>query len=175
MTYTLANWPPSRGPMPKWMATKPKYNIPALKIELVSKPLKVPAQGALRLSLNHRVSPLANLKPEQWDLISGVSKGKLEAWLANDKPVTIDLSYPLNKIARVTVRPYSITRYTSTGKKSTHGPLMSVGYVLWSLAQAYKRIYKAHVRYGVWGHDIGDLAFEGLTVNGTNGAVDIGS
>ncbi len=36
-------------------------------------------------------------------------------------------------------------------------------------------VYVEHVKYGVWGHDIGDLIFECLDVDGIVGRVTIGS
>jgi hypothetical protein len=49
---------------------------------------------------------------------------------------------------------------------------MSIGYVLWAVAQEYKRIYRQHRKYGVWGHAITDLYFEGLDVQ-KNGNVTL--
>lgn len=52
---------------------------------------------------------------------------------------------------------------------------MSVGYLLWQLARAYKIIYKSHAKWGVWGHAIGDLTFEIFELNDNIGYVAIGS
>ncbi len=42
---------------------------------------------------------------------------------------------------------------------------MSPGYFLWTIAKEYERIYAEHEKYGVWGHAIGDLGFERITIN----------
>jgi len=52
---------------------------------------------------------------------------------------------------------------------------MSVGYVLWQLARAYKAVYKKYAAYGVWGHAITDLVFEIFELKDNIGYVSIGS
>ena len=144
------------------------------------------AQRELDLRLNTYVATIATLKsPRQWDLIGGAElrpcKGrgsrkpgtpKFYAIVTNfipERTITIDLSYPLRKIARVTVRPYV---RVSSGHKSEN---MSIGYVLWQLARAYKQIYRRHAFWGVWGHAITDLCFERFTLSDNIGHVSIGS
>ena len=39
---------------------------------------------------------------------------------------------------------------------------MDVAYFVWMIAQEYKRIYDNHELFGVWGHCLGDLVFEGV-------------
>jgi len=95
------------------------------------------------------------------------SKGIPVNWTRPGPPkeLTFDLSYPLNKIGRVTIRPYEVNGHLQ----------MTVGYVLWQLAQAYLQIYEEHERYGVWGHAIDDIGFETMTIVGDLGFVGMGS
>lgn len=235
----LMNWPPSRGPMPAWMRSKPEYVIPEPEIEMIewtldtskggykkpATPIKViptkPApkavklrgargakKGSLRvffrkdliashdaerefdLSLNAHVATMATLKPEQLDLVGGAvlvepnrRRGIRKSYASIDtrlptRAITVDISYPLCKIARVTVKPY-----TYRSARSRSGPHrgdrgyenMSVGYLLYQLARAYKTIYKSHAKWGVWGHAITDLVFERLKIKDNVGEVSIGS
>lgn len=47
-----------------------------------------------------------------------------------------------------------------TGKRG-----MGLGRLLRKIGEAYRRVYKAEAKYGVWGHYITDLAIEGINVN----------
>lgn len=50
----------------------------------------------------------------------------------------------------------------------------SVGGLLWDISQVYKEeIYKDPKRYGIWGHSIGDLYFESITIF-HNGSIELG-
>ena len=49
----------------------------------------------------------------------------------------------------------------------------SVGGLLWDISQVYKNIYKDPEKYGVWGHGIGDLYFESITIF-CNGSIELG-
>jgi hypothetical protein len=77
-------------------------------------------------------------------------------------PLVVRVSYPLSVDVHVTIHPY---RIWSHRREDWSGPRMDIGYVLWTLANFYKDIYANHETYGVWGHAIGDLFFEGLQVN----------
>jgi len=61
------------------------------------------------------------------------------------------------------------------GKMHTSEPRMSVGYLLWVLARAYRKVYEEYGAYGVWGHAIGDLVFERLEIKDNIGVVSVGS
>ncbi len=172
----ILNWPPSRGPQPEWMRKKPIYKIPQVVIEILSQKVKpLACKGGLILSLNHNVARMASLKPEQWELISGEAGGSLQNHLTDGdkaRSLTVDLSYPLGHVARVTIQPY---HFQPAGRGKVFHVRMDVGYVLWQLAKAYQTIYKSHKKWGVWGHAITDLYFEQLTIQGGRGNVDIGS
>ncbi len=133
---------------------------------------------------------MATLQPEHWDLICGAKlvmrreRGSTEktipiayteSYLQDDEPLIVDLDYPLSKIARVTVYPYKTRSMSMDGEPYESEPRMSLGYLLWSLAQAYVQVYEQHKEYGVWGHSITDLVFEELQISAGVGIVGIGS
>ena len=87
-----------------------------------------------------------------------------EWFLARPTTLKIRLDYPLSRPVEVTIEPLS--RYG--------GPCgMEFGHILWCLAREYKRIYAEEHKilakgkpghYGIWGHAMGDLVFEGLVI-----------
>lgn len=70
-----------------------------------------------------------------------------------------NLDYPLSTAVGVEIQPYDV---------AWRSPYycMSIGWLLWSLARAYEKIYEKPDHYGVWGHGLEDLFFEYLIVNG---------
>ena len=38
-SYSLMNWPPSRGPMPEWMTKKPEYIYPDSERIIIERPI----------------------------------------------------------------------------------------------------------------------------------------
>lgn len=76
-------------------------------------------------------------------------------------PLKVRLTYPLSTYREITIEPFM----RGTGKRRQG--LLTVGYVLWCIAREYRRIYSKANRkkYGVWGHGIGDLVFEGLKIH----------
>jgi len=105
-------------------------------------------------------------------------------------PITTEICYPLSSKLKVTIHPYSVKhvsresdksikiKQVSTSKHDIHKKpvvvknetkYMDVAYFLWRIAQEYKYIYKNHEQFGVWGHCLGDLVFEGVMFkkNGT--------
>lgn len=147
------------------------------------------------VALWQHVVTCATLRPEQWALVGGAELGRragekkrpvprlethVEALLNRAGPpkkLVFDLHYPLTSVARVTIRPYTKKwSRTRAGRTTTRAAReMTVGYVLWQLARAYQQIYRERRKYGVWGHGIGDLWFEGMQVAGGIGRVQIGS
>ena len=115
-------------------------------------------EDALRcvtFACNHHVSTLATLTPRQASIlvVGWTRKGHCVVTLPT-RPLTVVLSYPLSCHVRVRVQPWK------------WGPrrVMTTGWLLWSCAQAYARIFKSWKRYGVWGHGLGDLYFERVTI-----------
>jgi len=76
------------------------------------------------------------------------------------KNITIRLDYPLDK-------PYDFKFSSKNG--------FSVGRVISLIQRAYANVYQHPDKYGVWGHDIGDLVIETITDMGTHIDVGIGS
>ena len=53
---------------------------------------------------------------------------------------------------------------------------MSVGYVLWAVAQEYFRIYRNWKQYKIWGHALEDLVYTELRIRrGQKGDLTIAS
>jgi len=178
--------PPERvapPPPPKKSATRRSGRYVSINPRLLR--AHANAEREIDLRVWAQVSAVATLKPEQWDLIVGAEicrpKYRGRQKLKRSKPyantrthlperaLVFDLGYPLRATARVTIRPYA----TVIGR-SKYGE-MSVGYVLWQLARAYRQIYRRWRKFGVWGHAIGDLGFESLTIRDNVGHVSIGS
>jgi len=164
-----------RIPTPPPPSVKHKRKLPRGMFRISDMRASHDAQREVDLSLFVDVETAATLKPEQWSLISGARLGKsrrrrrgafatTESYLPT-RTYTFDLTYPLSKVARVTIKPYTCNKREQ----------MSVGYLLWQLARAYKAVYKKHKQYGVWGHAISDLAFESLEIKDNVGIVGIGS
>lgn len=118
--------------------------------------------------LNHHVESIASIPFETAQrLIIGGAKKALHgiALEIEPQPITIRLNYPLSRAVEVTIKPYE-----RNGRK-----WMNLGYILWIIAREYKRIYKQHKHYGIWGHMLDDLWFERLTIKNGRGELFIGS
>lgn len=112
---------------------------------------------------NYQVLTLASLTPSQAiQLLAVQGLEDCEVFHQADiRKVEADLHYPLSRIVTVRIEP-SILVLPGRGGRRWLDP----SYVLWQLAQAYLRIYAEEAespgRYGVYGHVLGDLVFEGL-------------
>lgn len=103
-------------------------------------------------------------KPRR-NAFTGVSRyWEFESYL-EARPLTIQINYPLAKGVRLTIKPYNRVWFGENGEARRLILEMSLGYVLWTVAKQYERIYREWERYGVWGHACSDLVFEGLVVN----------
>jgi hypothetical protein len=81
-----------------------------------------------------------------------------------DQPKTTFRNLPPNQIFNLEVdyplsKPYP-TFAIRTGKKG-----MTLDGILREVGKAYKKVYANTDKYGIWGHDIGDLHVEGIQVN----------
>lgn len=123
------------------------------------------------------------LTPAQFPIVSGVrsggpSEGPRSVSRLPPRTLTMDLTYPLHVIARVTVPLYV---QVDEGTREDDKPYryvyrhMSVGYLCHQIARAYQAIYAAHERFGVWGHGIEDLVIERLRIRDNLVEVSIGS
>jgi hypothetical protein len=92
----------------------------------------------------------------------GNSAQWIEPW--GGRPITAIISYPLSKKASVKISPYYLKSPKSDleTQLATQCHFLEVGYVLRQCARAYRMIYKEDARWGIWGHSIGDLFFEGI-------------
>lgn len=84
------------------------------------------------------------------------------------RDVNVKLEYPFDAGSKLTIHPYKRIPGWKRGDRRE----MSVGYVLWHVAREYGRIYRNAKKYGVWGHEIDDLCFEGFTLH-SNGKIDL--
>lgn len=80
------------------------------------------------------------------------------------RELTVEIDYPLRVPVRLTVPLLEIKTAGRRGARMLHR-VMSPGYLLWVCAQEYRRIYQNYDRYGVWGHALSDLGFEGIGVS----------
>lgn len=128
-------------------------------------------------SCNYNVCSVSELTlPQAIEFLSG-RRGNDESWnwcRSNSKRLTVVLNYPMSRPVEVKIEPVGI-KYGNTrrGGKSFLKE-MNFGYVLWVLAQEYKKIYDLEHKtmdkkakrgkYGIWGHCLGDLYFEGLII-----------
>ena len=90
------------------------------------------------------------------------------------KPLWVDLTYPLSRGVRLVVRPMTVRReFAPVQRKgeqlsvpeSFERKELTLGYFLWTVAKEYERIYREHKKYSVWGHEIGDLGFEQISID----------
>jgi len=101
----------------------------------------------------------------------------LENWILYEpRTLWVDITYPLNRGVRLCVKPLVREAKACKACGEDH-PVskrveMSPGYLLWTLAKEYERIYKEHEKYGVWGHGLDDLNFEGVYIK-KDGVVDL--
>jgi hypothetical protein len=160
-------------------------------------------------ALYYPVSDLVRLSYGHTDLVRGarledpgegkISKVMVNGTLYDNRPrpyatndseldrtpevMIVDLTYPLRKMARVTVYPFYSRAAYADGRTFQGDAQMTLGHLLRELARAYRKIYREPEKWEVYGHSIGDLMFESLTIkfaviDGVEhgiGVVDIGS
>jgi len=101
-----------------------------------------------KLELNISVSQLANLKGDVTKVIHDINGQRYFKKTYQKLEFIID--YPLDHPKKVIVRE-----------------VKSLADILIPLAKAYKKIYKTPAVYGIYGHGIEDLFFEGIKINPT--------
>lgn len=84
-------------------------------------------------------------------------------WDFAPTPLVIQIDYPLRSVVGLAITPST----APSGHVFT-----SAGHVLWHIACAYEKIYgeaeateAGQKKYGIWGHSIDDLVFEGLKID----------
>jgi len=116
--------------------------------------------------LDHPLALLAKLTFEEADLLVhgvGTSTDLLTRRLPA-KRYEIPLTYPLTVGVELRVDPFELTRTMGDGKKIREDR-MSIGYLLWVVAQEYRRIYADWKVYRPWGHGIEDLTFKTMAIH----------
>lgn len=193
------NWPPSRGPEPEWMTRKPEYVFPEPQLideqatltelgfpphPLDTKDDEEPSEQRW-MSVSAYVTDLIETPPRTCHSLV-VASDIFVPKMRGDKnynemharaishieprPLVAVLDYPLRVRVGVRVVPF-VARYQAGDEQR----LMSIGWLLWSLARAYELIYAKHEKYGIWGHSIRDLVFELLAIDGERAYVSVGS
>jgi hypothetical protein len=100
------------------------------------------------LNLNIHVGQLADIQTPVNHILTSL-EGK--QYLSREyEDLTFEIDYPL-ELEKVKVK---IPKAKSLAD------------VLVPIANAYKNVvYKDQIKYGIWGHDLEDLFFEGITIN----------
>lgn len=199
------NWPPSRGPEPEWITreadrcyTQPK--IVGDKLNVRSEEGHEEEAARLDKLVWHavwaQVVDLLKAGPTMCDrlvvgasLVSSGEHGEAVPPRAQTmkylelahpgiggRPLRSTLSYPLKCEVEVEIEPYTLDfHWRPEGDPNRLRKDMTLGWVLWSLARAYELIYAEHEKYGVWGHSIRDLCFEGIAFQDDRVYVMVGS
>ena len=74
-----------------------------------------------------------------------------------NREVSVTLSYPLKT-------KHTFTFLTKEG---------SVSELITKIVLEYKKIYKNHTKYGIWGHCLGDLWIEGIILDTTSNNIEL--
>lgn len=173
----LINWPPSRGPNPN----APKITYQSGKVE--REDLSPEDQERLSAAFDEdkpamigkwrtwfQVEDVADLNLDQAvRLLRGKKIGEntdfcADNWFSeNFGTLKTIISYPLETAVQLSIDPMTVT--VKRGKHPERvSREMRLGYFLWVVAQEYLRIYEEAEKYGIWGHALSDLGFEGIAV-----------
>jgi len=88
------------------------------------------------------------------------TKGKTELE-SIDKELTTYIDYPMNKTIEVKI---PLLKWKNSGILE-----QCVGHIMWQISKVYEEIYKDHWKeVGIYGHDIGDLAFGDMIIDENN-------
>lgn len=97
------------------------------------------------------------------------------------RKLVVEIDYPLDVGCKLVLPPmqrsFPACAYCVETSKDHDGDSgerleLSPGYLLWMIAKQYERIYAEHEKYGVWGHALSDLVFEGFSID-DNGVVHL--
>lgn len=123
--------------------------------------------------LSCHVNSVASLsRVDARKLISGWSiRRRRFEWELAPRAIAVSITYPLSLGVRIKIHPYDYIVEYADDTESCRREL-SLGVVLWTIAQEYARIYSEWKRYRIWGHELGDLWFHRLNV-GKGGKVEL--
>jgi hypothetical protein len=155
-------------PLPKGVMIRLK-----LGRQYLAGPTKRRAKYPTDLGLDYHVATFSSLTPGQAiSLAYGIDpKGYIEHEFA-PRVLDISLTYPLSLGVRLRLKPYENVLVYGDGEEEAARE-MTVGYVLWMVAQEYLRIYEEHTKYRVWGHAIDDLYFTRLKIKGRKAELEV--
>lgn len=91
--------------------------------------------------------------------VSSLTYFKGDLFLPPDEVFVLRIDYPLSKAAEFQIK---------TGAKG-----MGLGGLLAEIGRAYNKVYGKEDEYGVWGHEMNDLAIEGITVDFTKKTIKL--
>jgi len=173
----LINWPPSRGPNPN--APKITYkqgrvarqDIPREELEKLGTAFDS-ARPALigKWRTWFQVEDVADLTlPQAVKILRGKKIGDKSDFCSDDwfgehfGALETIISYPLDTAVQLSIEPMTVTVKRGRHPEDVSSQ-MRLGYFLWVVAQEYIRIYEEAEKYGIWGHALSDLGFEGIVV-----------
>ncbi len=147
-----------------------------MKHKIVKEELNKSDKSNLKIDLDIHIQTISEIdKDTAIALIGGVINGKYEKYFNEPINGKFNITYPLKVIVEKELKNIN-----------------SIGELLWEISQTYKKIYdeenksttispgyipgmmnrnKTNGKYGIWGHDLGDLVFEGIEIY-DNGTID---
>lgn len=135
------------------------WRIPHIQITVVASLTPHQADALIRAE---------QCRPKTW---KGLKDGSSDWFDFKPIPLAIRITYPLGTVV--------VLEYTPPASTKACRYFMSVGHVLWHVAKAYQKIYEeaeedefGQQKYGIWGHSIDDLVFDGITIR-EDGVVDL--
>lgn len=180
--YTLLNWPPSRGPMPKEMRENSRAAPGELTIEILPEdapPLIKRGEKTYEFTCTAHIATLATLSLDQAHQLifaydkngrCGLLLGAEDDFLPRPKPgwkatplkgKRMKTGVPPTVVVDLDY-PLSCIARVTISPFELYGTEQSFGHILWQISRAYKQIYKQWKKFGIWGHAITDLQIEGL-------------
>lgn len=111
---------------------------------------------------NYHLPTVATLTEEQADLLPGVPSSGKDAesiwhpWFDFEpRDLVVMIDYPLDEPVKVLVQAEEYVHPSG---------LPSFGRFVLAIARKYAEIYRDPKRYGIWGHGLGDLYFERVSI-----------
>lgn len=185
----LINWPPSRGADNPHVPKSVEYllggitrtDIPREESDLDLTGIRRERTESLKgkFYCNYHVQTVSTLTIEQAHMLLDVQTAEPDSesghWcMFKPEPIKTRIDYPVNLAVELTIPPLSIKTFWKDGTENIRD-YISPGYLMWVVSQEYKRIYEEHEKYGVWGHAITDLFFEGFEIENGLAQLLIGS